>query len=63
MVAKYGSIDHSVEENDDDNEDNASETSTRRAALFNYNYVLGKHSIEDIAIVIWLDFVQVLLCQ
>ena len=51
MVAKYGSIDHSVEENDDDNEDNASETSTRRAALFNYNYVLGKHSSEDIAIV------------
>jgi len=44
MVAKYGSINHNVEEKDNDNsdnEENASENCTRRAALFNYNYVLG----------------------
>jgi len=44
MVAKYGSINHNVEEKDDDsfyNEENVSENGTRRATLFNYNYVLG----------------------
>ena len=54
MVAKYGSINHNVEEKDNDNsdnEENASENCTRRAALFNYKYILGKHSTEDVSFV------------
>ena len=54
MFARYGTIDNNVEVNDDDNfdnEENASENRTRRAALFNYKYILGKHSTEDVSFV------------
>jgi hypothetical protein len=53
MVARYGTIDDNDEENDDDNfdhEDNASESNTRIAAVFNYKYILGKHSIEEVSL-------------
>ena len=54
MVARYGTLDNNVEEKGDGNfvdDKNASKNNTRRSALLNYKYILGKHSIDDVAIV------------